>query len=154
MSSADAAMLLADQSFNFAVHGEGALRTIAGVARRAPAFTLVFDDLEPAVAAVQSLLDGAGHHPVGPPAAADRAPCDLPLAVEHFGDEAVIWDGAREALHHLSASAGAIWRAAREGAAPSEIVDDVVAATGRTRADVEREVDDCLADLSARDLLA
>src|SRR5262249_23017909 len=78
---------------------------------------------------------------------------DGAFAVEFFDGEAVIWDGAHEALHHLSASARVIWCAAREGAAPAEIVDRLAAATRRARADTASEVDDCLVDLAARDLL-
>jgi energy-coupling factor transporter ATP-binding protein EcfA2 len=154
MSPADAAILLADQSFNFHALGADALRTIARVARRAPAFTLVFDDLPSAVAAVQSLLDDARDHPPKPFAAADEghAP-DAAFAVEYFGDEAVVWDAEHEALHHLSASARAIWCAARQGATSAEIVDGVAAETRRERVEIASEVNECLAGLVARDLL-
>jgi hypothetical protein len=154
MSAADAAILLADQSFNFPVLGADALRTIAGMARRARAFTLVFDDLPPAVAALQSLFDEAREHPGKPFAPADdgHGP-DAAFAVEYFGDEAVVWDPEHEALHHLSASARAIWCAARRGATASEIVDRITSETRRERGEIASEVDECLTGLAARDLL-
>jgi Coenzyme PQQ synthesis protein D (PqqD) len=154
LSAADAAVLLIDQSFNFPALGEHALRTIAGIVRRARAFTLVFDDLPSAVAALQSLFDDAREHPAKPFVAAsdDHGP-DAAFAVEYFGDEAVVWDAEHEALHHLSSSARAIWCAARRGATPSEIVDGVAAETRRERAEIASEVDECLTGLAARDLL-
>jgi energy-coupling factor transporter ATP-binding protein EcfA2 len=154
LSAADAAILLADQSFNFGAMGADALRTIAGIARRARAFTLVFDDLSSAVAALQSLFEDALEDPARPFAAADdgHAP-DAMFAVEYFGDEAVVWDAEHEALHHLSSSARAIWCAARRGATGSQIVDDFAAETRRERHEIASEVDECLTDLAARDLL-
>jgi hypothetical protein len=154
MSPASAAILLADQSFNFPALGARALRGIGRVARCAPAFTLVFDELRSAVAAVESLLADLGPcapKPLVSPGR-DAAP-DATFAVEHFGDEAVVWDGAHEALHHLSATASAVWCAARAGATASEIADDIDRQPGRTRADIVADVRTCMADLATRDLL-
>lgn len=150
MSPAAATILLADQSFNFPALGAGALHTIADTTRRAAAFTLVFGHLQPAVEAVESLFEDARRRP--PIADAPHAP-DAAFAVEYFDDDAVVWDAAHEALHGLSASAREIWCAARSGATASEIVDRAAVASGRSRADLVAEVDACLADLAARDLL-
>jgi energy-coupling factor transporter ATP-binding protein EcfA2 len=154
MSQADAAVLLADQSFNFPALGAGALHSIGRIVRRAPAFTLMFDELQSAVAAVEALLDDTRDRATEPLVGMDaNGTPDAPFAVEHFGDEAVVWDGAHEALHHLSATARAIWCAARAGATAPEIVEGVAAQTGRARADVAFQVGECLDDLAARDLL-
>jgi hypothetical protein len=56
LSRADGAELLADQCFNFAQWGGRALDTVAALARRAPAFRLVFGDLPAAVAALDAAL--------------------------------------------------------------------------------------------------
>jgi hypothetical protein len=154
MSRADAAVLLADQSFNFPALGADALQRIGRVARRASAYTLVFDELRAATAAVKTLLDDTRARSPEPLGRADpgRAP-GATFAVEYFDDEAVVWDGTHEALHHLSASASAVWCAARGGATASEIIDEAVARSGRPRADIASDVDACMADLAARDLL-
>jgi len=154
MSAAEAAILLADQSFNFVARGAGALHAVARGARRAPAFTLVFGELQSAVGAVETLLEHARESPVAPPVDRDGTLAfDGVFAVEHFGDEAVVWDGAHEALHHLSASARAIWCAARDGATAPEIVELVASEGSGASPEIAAEVDSCLADLAARDLL-
>jgi len=154
MSQADAAILLADQSFNFPALGARALNSIGLVARRAPAFTLVFDELQAAVTMVESLIDDVRARINEPCMSADRGPApSSTFAVEHFDDEAVVWDGAHEALHHLSASARAVWCAAHAGATTSEIADRVATQSGRARDDIVADVRACMADLAARDLL-
>ena len=154
MSPAQAAILLADQSFNFPVLGADALRAIALVARRVPAYTLVFDELGSAVAQVRALLDGVCDQPPKPLAGAEtREPADPAFAVEYVGPDALVWDGAHEALHHLSASAHAIWCSARRGASEADIAGSIATRSGSIPADVVAEVENCLADLAARDLL-
>jgi hypothetical protein len=154
LPAADAAVLLADQSFNFAALGADALRTIADIARHAPAFTLEFGDLGAAVDALRTLVDDAAA--VGPPSQASAEQDEVrgfDGAVEVLGDELVIWDPAHQSLHHLSVSAGAIWGAARRGCPTSEIVNSIACASRRDHIGVADEVERCLADLAARDLL-
>jgi hypothetical protein len=152
----EAAFLLADQSFNFAALGADALHTIGRIARRAPAFTFEFSDLAGAVAAVRGLLaeaDSGAQDPTSSTTVQAAPEGDFDGAVERFGAELVIWDPTHEALHHLSATAVAIWTAARRGCATVEIADTLARETGREPAGVASEVERCLADLSARDLL-
>jgi hypothetical protein len=156
MAASDAAVLLADQSFNFVSLGADALKTVARIARRAPAFTLEFGDLAAAVAEVRGLLADAGRdapYSSSSPAPRPGRACEFDGTVEGFGDELVIWDPAHEALHHLSASASAIWTAACRGDTNVEIVDMLARETGRARAGLASEVEHCLFDLRARGLL-
>jgi hypothetical protein len=156
MPASDAAELLADQSFNFAALGADALHAVACLARHAPAFTLEFDDLADAVAAVRCLLGETNPDESKSDASAIAHPShqyEFEGAIESFGEELLIWDPAHEALHHLSATASAIWTAAYSGRTTGEIVDTLGRKTGQDPTSLASEIERCLSDLTARDLL-
>ncbi len=56
LSRADVGELLADQCFNFARWGPGALSTVAAIARQCPGFQIQFGDLERATVVIEGLL--------------------------------------------------------------------------------------------------
>jgi hypothetical protein len=148
MSPADAAEMLGDQSFNFAMLGGAALSRVAAVARHSCAYVLEFSDLAEAVDAV---FDAAAH-PVA------QCPDDPPgwahedLQIELCGGEALIWNQGPRELHHLSRTATDVWRACSLSEDPEVVAGAIVGMqpTPIVLADVRR----CINELRASGLLS
>jgi hypothetical protein len=145
---ADAAELLADQSFNFAARGGAALRTIAAMSRSSAAFVLEFSDLREAVDlvadAVRTHVDDEHEEPV--------SLLDDDFDVEICGGEALIWDRRAQELHHLSRTATAIWMTYEASASPERIAARVTNTATADRVVVD-DVRRCIRELRARGLL-
>ncbi len=159
LAPAEAAELLADQSFNFASAGAAGLRTVATLGRSCAAFVVEYGDLAAAVDMISQALDAHV------PSVAERTsplethvPAPPGLDVEMLGAEALIWHrGARE-LHRLSPAATAIWQAAEgasDAAAIAASLDILVPGTsGAARNSVLDDVEACIDTLAARGLLS
>ena len=149
-----AAELLADQAHNFASLGAHGLRAVAELARRAPALTLEFDDLDEAEALIRRTTGTrrgratTGHTRAGT-ASGRRGDLDF----ERIDGETLIWHGRRQELHRLSSTASAIWDASAASTDANEIastVADRAAAAGQeTLADIRR----CIRELAELDLV-
>jgi energy-coupling factor transporter ATP-binding protein EcfA2 len=143
LAPAEAAELLADQSFNFAADGSAGLRAVAALGRSCAAIVVEYGDVAGAVDAITSAL--AAHTSPRVPLPSNVAmlrPTHPDLDVEILGEEALIWHrGARE-LHRLSPAATAIWLAAQSSSANDVLGKDALA-----------DVEACIDELKARGLL-
>jgi energy-coupling factor transporter ATP-binding protein EcfA2 len=125
LAPAAVAELLADQSFNFPTVGPAGLRAVGALARRARGLMVEWGDLGTAAGAISDALADAIAG--GVPVADDQAvAAPAGLDVEVLSGDALIWDERAHELHHLSASATAVWRACRESTEPA-VVARVVA---------------------------
>jgi energy-coupling factor transporter ATP-binding protein EcfA2 len=147
LTTAEAAEILADQSFNFAARGAEALHAVASIARRCVAFVLEFSDVgEAADVVLRTAANYIGSEANDPPAFTRDG-----YDVELCDGEALIWVQRADELHHLSATATAVWRAC-------EITEDAasVAAVITRRAATPEVIDDvrkCIGELRAKGLL-
>jgi hypothetical protein len=143
------AELLADQSFNFPAVGPTGLRAVAAVARRARGLLVEWGDLGLATGVILDALTDA--ITAGVPAV-DDLPVAMPagLAVEVLSGEALMWDERTGELHHLSASATAVWRACRVSTDP--VVVAHLVAIGRP-VGLLAEVTSCMEELESLGLL-
>ena len=152
LDPAEAAHLLADQSFNFATNGEAALGRVAAIARRARAFHLEFDDLGETVETVLALVgEAAGDTDA---IADDRPPARTEdLWVEGVGDAALIWNARTTELNVLTSTATTIWRLASAGLDVESIAQSLARDTGCDPAELVPEITACVADLERGNLL-
>jgi energy-coupling factor transporter ATP-binding protein EcfA2 len=156
LAPAAVAELLADQSFNFPTVEPVGLRAIAALARRARGLEVEWGDLATATGAISDALDdtiAAGVPVADDPAIAARAGLD----VEVLSGDALIWDESACELHHLSASATAVWRACRESTEPAVVANVVAPGTGAPTiglpAGLLAEVTSCIDELARLGLL-
>jgi energy-coupling factor transporter ATP-binding protein EcfA2 len=160
LAPAAVARLLADQSFNFSEIGRNGLRAVAALARRTRGMVVEFGDLRAATEAITDALDDvteAGATDAGNAAGTSDDLGEGCLAemlhgfdVEVLGGEALIWDSRRRELHHLSASATAIWEACGTSTDPAEVARLVPTATAGSRgpsAALVAEVAQCIGEL-------
>jgi energy-coupling factor transporter ATP-binding protein EcfA2 len=147
LTAAEVAEILADQSFNFAARAADSLHAIAAIARRCTAFVLEFSDASDAVDVV---LNAARDHAVSathdPPALTGDG-----LDIEFCDGEALIWVHRTEELHHLSATATAVWRACEDCDDARAIAAMVT--HGTATAAVVEDVRSCIDELRAKGLL-
>lgn len=156
LTPAEAAELLADQSFNFSSVGSGGLHAVAGLGRRCRAFTVEYGEASGAVGAIAQALDA----PVTPEASTiDGFEPAMPhLDIEILADEALIWDRRACELHRLSPAATAIWRAYGRSRDPAAIAASLRARMHDpapvSQQTVQASVERCIDELVARGLLA
>jgi len=142
-----AAEILADQSFNFAAHGDLALHAITSIARCSTALVIEFSDIADAA---DTILEVAANHVM-------PQRCDPPaltrdgVTFELCGGEALAWDSRAEELHHLSPAATAIWRACEDSDDPHVVA--AVVANGSPTPPVVADVRTCIEELHAKRLL-
>jgi hypothetical protein len=152
MTPAAAAELLADQSFNFSPLGAVALRAVSTLARRARAVAIEFGDLSSAVDAISAAVANATA--AGPPGAVDPVVPTRPgLDVELLSGEALVWNVRTRELHHLSASATAIWLACEMSTDPENVAAVVGAVWSALPTDIVGEIARCIGDLTGLGLL-
>ncbi len=152
LSAADAAEMIADQSFNFATLGSAALRAVVDLACRVRAVEVEYGDLSGAVEAISVLLLEPA--PVGAERLSTVADASRPdLEVEIVAGEALIWSSRTSELHHLSESATTVWLACRQSCESAAIVSSIVG-TGAAPASLIDEVEQCVRELRTLGLVA
>lgn len=152
LTAADTAVLLADQSFNFATCGAGGLRAVGAASRRARAIAVEFGDLASAVAAIISLLDGVISESVR--IADAPSPTRAGLDIEMLDGQALIWSRATHDLHRLSESATAVWLRCSGAFDAASIAASIAATIDVDPAEVLVDVESCMADLARLGLIA
>jgi energy-coupling factor transporter ATP-binding protein EcfA2 len=161
LAPAAVAELLADQSFNFSEMGRNGLRAVASLARRTRGIVVEFGDLRAAAEAITDALtdaltgavDAGDSDDLGEGSVVDMRDG---FDVEVLGGEALIWDSRRRELHHLSASATAIWQACAMSTDPAEVARMVPTATSGSRgpsAALVAEVARCIGELEVIGLI-